>query len=100
MILKSGRGIRQPKRASRRQQYALQPDDGHWNGGAARMTTFRLLTGLIRYRPLLYTLNALTWSLIYLAPIWPGMITKLFFDSLSGSSPYKLNITALVVLLL
>jgi ATP-binding cassette subfamily B protein len=62
--------------------------------------TFRLYWRLFRYRPFLYMLNAIAWSLIYLAPILPGMATKLFFDTLSGSSPYKFGIAAIIALLL
>ena len=66
------------------------------NNGA----TFRLFWRLFQYRPLLYILNAIAWSLIYLAPILPGLVTKLFFDTLSGSSPYKFGIAAIIALLL
>jgi ATP-binding cassette subfamily B protein len=64
------------------------------------MTTFRLFWGLFRYKPLLYILNTLAWTLIYLAPILPGLVTKLFFDTLSGSSPYKFGIAAVIALLI
>ncbi|QGQ98216.1 ABC transporter ATP-binding protein [Paenibacillus psychroresistens] len=62
--------------------------------------TFRLFWRLFRFRPWLYTLNAIMWTLITLAPILGGMVTKLFFDTLSGNSSYKFGITAIVALLL
>lgn len=64
------------------------------------MSTFQFLWRLIKYRPLLYIVNALAWSLIYLAPILPGMVTKWFFDLLSGKAPYELGIWAIVALLI
>jgi ATP-binding cassette, subfamily B, bacterial len=63
------------------------------------MTVMRLMLRLIAYRPWLYTLNALAWTLIYLAPIAPGFITKLFFDSLTDEAPYQLGVWAIVGLL-
>ncbi|AEI41124.1 ABC transporter ATP-binding protein [Paenibacillus mucilaginosus] len=63
------------------------------------MTTFTFLWRLTRYRLGLYFLNALAWTLIYLAPIVPGLLTKAFFDMLSGSSPYELGLGMIIVLL-
>ncbi|WP_028547730.1 ABC transporter ATP-binding protein [Paenibacillus sp. UNC451MF] len=64
------------------------------------MSTFAFLWRIMRYRPLLYTINAIAWSLIYLAPIVPGWITKQFFDTLSGGSVHGFSIGMLIVLLL
>lgn len=64
------------------------------------MTTFQFLWRLVRYRPGMYFANAAAWSLIYLAPVLPGMVTKLFFDELSGESAYEFGIWMLVVFLL
>ncbi|MEF3304023.1 ABC transporter ATP-binding protein [Paenibacillus sp. GYB003] len=64
------------------------------------MTTFQMLWRLVRYRPLLYALNAGMWTLIYLAPIVPGLLTKSFFDSLSGSAAARLGIWSIIALLL
>ncbi|MCL6456891.1 MAG: ABC transporter ATP-binding protein, partial [Gorillibacterium sp.] len=64
------------------------------------MRTSTFLWRLFRYRPSLYWANATAWTLIYLAPILPGLITKLFFDVLTGSSTYKFGIPAVVALLI
>ncbi|MBP1155022.1 MULTISPECIES: ABC transporter ATP-binding protein [unclassified Paenibacillus] len=64
------------------------------------MTTFSFLWKLTRYRKGLYLWNALAWSLIYLAPIVPGLITKQFFDMLSGHSLYHFGVGALIAFLL
>ncbi|UQZ86802.1 putative multidrug resistance ABC transporter ATP-binding/permease protein YheI [Paenibacillus konkukensis] len=64
------------------------------------MSTFRFLWRLTKYRPLLYFINAIAWSLIYLAPIVPGWVTKQFFDTLSGESAYGFGVWSLIALLL
>lgn len=64
------------------------------------MSSFTFLLRLFRYRPVLYTCNALAWTLIYLAPIAPGWVTKKFFDSLTGEADYKFGIAAVVALLI
>jgi ATP-binding cassette, subfamily B, bacterial len=63
------------------------------------MTVMRLLLGFIAYRPWLYAANALAWTLIYLAPIVPGIVTKLFFDTLTNQSAYQIGVWAIVGLL-
>lgn len=64
------------------------------------MTTFQLLWRLIRYRPLWYAANATMWTLIYLAPILPGLVTKAFFDAMTGSAAASLGIWTIIALLL
>ncbi|NHN33952.1 ABC transporter ATP-binding protein [Paenibacillus agricola] len=64
------------------------------------MSTFGFLFKLTRYRIGLYLLNALAWTLIYLMPIIPGWITKQFFDTLTGSSPFGFSVWALIALLI
>jgi len=64
------------------------------------MSTFAFLWRLTKYQPLRYILNAFVWSLIYLAPIVPGWITKQFFDTLSGEAAFGFSIGTLIVLLL
>jgi ATP-binding cassette subfamily B protein len=64
------------------------------------MSVWKFLWRLIRYRPGLYLLNALVWCCIYLVPILPGLVTKEFFDTLSGNSPYGFGVWTLIVLVL
>lgn len=64
------------------------------------MTTFRFFWSLLKSRPGLYMMNAAAWTLIYLVPIAPGWVTKQFFDSLTGNSPYGFTIWAIVALLI
>ncbi|ALS22920.1 ABC transporter ATP-binding protein [Paenibacillus naphthalenovorans] len=64
------------------------------------MTTLSFLWKLTRYRKGLFLWNALAWSLIYLAPIVPGLIMKQFFDMLTGHALYSFGIGALIAFLL
>ncbi|OCT13707.1 ABC transporter ATP-binding protein [Paenibacillus pectinilyticus] len=64
------------------------------------MTTFQYLKGLIMYRPFRYFINALAWTIIYLAPIAPGLITKAFFDSLTEKSTLSIGVWGLIALLI
>lgn len=64
------------------------------------MTTFQLIWRLVRYRPLWYTANAAMWTLIYLAPILPGLLTKAFFDALTDSAAARFGIWTIIALLL
>ncbi|MDF2722734.1 MAG: transporter ATP-binding protein, partial [Paenibacillus sp.] len=64
------------------------------------MTTFQLLWRLIRYRPLWYSANTLIWTLIYLAPILPGLVTKAFFDKLTDSAAATIGVWSIIALLL
>ncbi|MFB9279533.1 ABC transporter ATP-binding protein [Cohnella cellulosilytica] len=64
------------------------------------MSTFSYMWRLIRYRPGWYVFNALVWTAIYLMPIVPGLVTKEFFDSLTGDAATGLGIGALIALLI
>ncbi|WJH33367.1 ABC transporter ATP-binding protein/permease [Paenibacillus sp. CC-CFT747] len=63
------------------------------------MSTWTLLYRLYRYNPWLYWANALAWTLIYLAPVLPGLVTKQFFDMLAGESAYGFTVWGLIGLL-
>ncbi len=64
------------------------------------MSTFTYMWHLICYRPGWYILNALVWTGIYLMPIVPGLLTKEFFDSLSGQSAMGFGTWGLIALLI
>lgn len=64
------------------------------------MSTFRYMMRLIGYRKSWYIANAVLWTIIYLMPVFPGLITKAFFDSLMPDQPAKLGIGLLVLLLI
>ncbi|MBD0380241.1 ABC transporter ATP-binding protein [Paenibacillus sedimenti] len=64
------------------------------------MNTYQYLLRLITYRPFLYFINALAWTVIYLAPIVPGLVTKEFFDSLTGNSKLGYSVWGIIALLM
>ncbi|UJF35441.1 ATP-binding cassette domain-containing protein [Paenibacillus hexagrammi] len=64
------------------------------------MNTYQYLWRLIMNRPVLYMVNALAWTAIYLAPIAPGLVTKQFFDILSGASGLSYGVWGIIALLL
>lgn len=67
---------------------------------AKSISTFRLLAGLIRYAPWFYVWNLFNWILIGLVPILPGLVTKEFFDVLTGESAAGFNVATVIALLL
>ncbi|WP_394542828.1 ABC transporter ATP-binding protein (plasmid) [Priestia aryabhattai] len=46
---------------------------------------------LISYKPFLFIMNLIMWTIIYTLPLVPGLITKEFFDSLNGNSRFDLQ---------
>lgn len=53
------------------------------------MKTRHLLWAMIRYRPGLYAVNVVLWTLIHLSPLVPGLIIQRFFNVFDqgGSTP-------------
>src|SRR6266699_2168503 len=51
-------------------------------GGNTGMKTYHYLWQMIRYRPVLYAINAFLWLLIHLTPLIPGLIAQQFFNRL------------------
>src|SRR5687768_842802 len=47
------------------------------------MKTRHFLWAMIRYRPGLYAVNAILWTLIHLSPLVPGLIIQRFFNVFS-----------------
>ncbi len=62
--------------------------------------TYHYLWRMILYRPGLYLSNAIFWALIHIMPLVPGLITKAYFDALTGNAALSLGIPAIVVLVL
>ena len=63
------------------------------------MKTYRFLWEMIRYRPWLYTLNAILWTLIHLAPLVPGLIIQRFFNVFGSQTSSASLVWTLVALL-
>lgn len=64
------------------------------------MKTRHFFWRLLLYRPCLYLLNLLAWSLIHMAPLLPGLLTKAFFDHLEGTYEFPYGVWAIAVLLI
>ena len=64
------------------------------------VTQLGRMWALAAYRPVLYTVDLVFWSLIHLAPIVPGLIAKEFFDTLTGDGRLGLDVWGLVAVLL
>ena len=64
------------------------------------MSHARTIWCLARYRPGLYLLNFLLWTLFYTAPLLTGLITKAFFDALSSGAEVGANVWFLIALLI
>jgi ATP-binding cassette, subfamily B, bacterial len=63
------------------------------------MTTFQFLWRLIRYRPWLYLLNCILWTLIHMMPLLPGLIALTFFNALAASVHLSFTLWGLIALL-
>lgn len=63
-------------------------------------STLQSMWQLIRYRPVLYTFNAIFWAAVHLFPLLPGLLIQQFFDSLSGHSSWSLSPSNVAVLLI
>ncbi|SMF85991.1 ATP-binding cassette, subfamily B [Paenibacillus uliginis N3/975] len=63
------------------------------------MKTRHFFWRLIMYRPGLYLLNLLAWSLIHMAPLIPGLLTKAFFDHLEGTYTLSYGVWGIAALL-
>ena len=64
------------------------------------MKTYHYLWRMVRYRFWLYLADAVTWTLIHLAPLIPGLISRAYFDTLTGEATATLSVESIVVLLL
>src|SRR6266567_6092656 len=68
--------------------------------GLKAMKTYQYLWQLIRYRPWLYALNAVLWTLIHVSPIIPGLIAQQFFNILPEAGHLNDMPWLLIVLLI
>ena len=64
------------------------------------MKTYHYLWRMVRYRFWLYLADAVTWALIHLAPLIPGLISRAYFDTLTGEATATLSVESIVVILL
>ncbi len=64
------------------------------------MKTRNFLWAMIRYRPVLYALNATIWTVIHLAPLIPGLIIQEFFNTFSQDITSAPKVEILIALLI
>ena len=64
------------------------------------MDTWWYMWRMIRYRPWLYLINGVLWTLIHLFPLLPGLIAREFFNTLEGQAGFGLGTWGLIALLL
>jgi len=62
--------------------------------------TYQFMWRMILYRPWLYLFDAACWTLIHMAPLVPGLIARLYFDTLTGSAPLGFDVPAILALVL
>jgi ATP-binding cassette subfamily B protein len=63
------------------------------------MKTFKLVWRMILYRPLLYVFNGVMWTGVHMLPLLPGLITRLFFNHLTGQSTAGYNVWTIIAML-
>src|SRR5689334_7950057 len=63
------------------------------------LPTWRYLTNMVRYRLWLYLLHALLWGTFSLWYLLGGLLTRAFFDTLTGQARFPGGTTGLIVLL-
>jgi ATP-binding cassette subfamily B protein len=54
---------------------------------------------LIAYKPLLYLLSGFPWVLFHTWPLIPGVLAKLFFDTLQGHAPAGVDLATVLALI-
>ena len=64
------------------------------------MKTYQFMWRMIRYRPWLYLIDAITWTLIHLSPLIPGLIAQAFFNALSTNTHLNSSLLSLIALLI
>jgi ATP-binding cassette, subfamily B, bacterial len=63
------------------------------------LPTWRYLVKMARYKPWLYLLHAVLWGTFSLSFLLAGLITRAFFDTLTGQAHLPVGTTGLIVLL-
>jgi ATP-binding cassette subfamily B protein len=61
--------------------------------------TLHLMWGLIRFQPRRYLLNVAAWATVWVMPAIPGLITKAFFDRLTGDQAAGFTMGTLIAFL-
>ncbi|MDF2673184.1 MAG: transporter ATP-binding protein [Clostridiales bacterium] len=78
------------------QEYSI--NKGYTRSQKSNMSTVQLVWQIILYRPLLFFLSCIAWTIIHASPLIPGLITREFFNTLSGDAQIGAGIWGLVAL--
>lgn len=62
----------------------------------ASVPTLKLMMGMVRFAPWRYTGNAILWTLVWVMPVIPGLISKEFFDGLTGEESVSFGVNTLI----
>ncbi len=65
---------------------------------ASRFPTYQSLWQMMAYRPWLYLIDLIMWSAITLSELLPGLIAKLFFDTLTGEATRHVELWVILAL--
>ena len=58
--------------------------------------TLKLMVGMVRFAPWRYAANAILWTLVWVMPVIPGLISKEFFDGLTGEESVSFGVNTLI----
>jgi ATP-binding cassette subfamily B protein len=62
----------------------------------ASVPTLKLMIGMVKYAPWRYTGNAILWTIVWVMPVIPGLISKEFFDGLTGEASVSFGVNTLI----
>jgi len=62
----------------------------------APVPTLKLMVGMVRFAPWRYAGNAILWALVWVMPVIPGLISKEFFDGLTGEASVSFGVNTLI----
>ena len=65
-------------------------------GARASVPTRKLMMGMIKFAPWRYAGNAILWTLVWVMPVIPGLISKEFFDGLTGEESVSFGVNTLI----
>ena len=78
------------------QEYSIKK--GYTRKQSGSMSMVQLVWEIVKYRPWIFTLNCTAWILVHASPLIPGLITREFFNTLSGNAKIDTGIWGLVAL--
>ncbi len=62
------------------------------------LSPIQVMIELIKYKPVLYLFDALLWITIHLFPLIPGLLVKLFLDTLTNEASINIGIWGIIAI--